>query len=135
MKSASQNHRQAVPRDIQQGSQLRRPLVFHQPAQALKARLGIGGVHPRPCLGARGGSVEQGPDLLVTEAGAAIPRHVAAYDTFGQTRAYPPIGWSPAFDRSLSREKGPGVARRGSQVRFWSRLRGPHSEGPLEALL
>ena len=47
-----------------------------------KSRVGIGGVKPRSGLGARGGCIDQGLDLLVAEAGAAIACHVAAHDTF-----------------------------------------------------
>ena len=65
------DHLQVTPRDFQQGGQLRRPLVFHQPAQALEARVGIEGIEPRPGLRARGRRVDQGSDLLETEAGNA----------------------------------------------------------------
>src|SRR5215207_4942898 len=45
------DHRQVAPRDVQQGGQLRRPLVFHQPAQDLVARVGIEGIEPPSGLG------------------------------------------------------------------------------------
>src|SRR5262249_15490154 len=45
------DQRQVAPLDVRQGDQLRRPLVLHQPAQALEARLGIGRVEPRSSRG------------------------------------------------------------------------------------
>ena len=82
MKSASQiigkSRRWMSSKEISWGC----PLVFHQLAQALEARVGIGGVEPRSRLGARGRCIDQGLDLLVAEAGAAIACHVAAHHTF-----------------------------------------------------
>src|SRR5262249_51964664 len=92
------DHRQVTPRDVQQGGQLRRPLVFHQPAQALEARVGIEGIAPRPGLGARGRCVDQGLDLLITEAGAAIACHVAAHHTFAQARLERLIDYAAVFE-------------------------------------
>src|SRR4051812_33295078 len=80
------DHRELAPGDVQQGGQLRCPLVFHQSAQALKAWIGIGGVEPASGLGARGRCVDQGLDLLLAEAGAAIACHVAAHHAFAQAR-------------------------------------------------
>src|SRR5215470_18929707 len=80
------DHRQVAPRDVQHGGQLRRPYVFHQPAQALEARVDVAGVEPPSGLGARGRCIEQGLDLLKAEADAAIACHVAAHYTFAQAR-------------------------------------------------
>jgi hypothetical protein len=66
------DHRQVPPRNVQQGDQLRRPLVFHEPAQALEARVGVGSVEPPSGLGARGRRVDQCLHLVVAKAGAAI---------------------------------------------------------------
>src|SRR6516225_1502682 len=92
------DHRQVAPRDVQQGGQLRRPLVFHQPAQALEAWVAIEGIAPGPGLRPPGRCVDQGLDLLVAEAGAAIACHVAAHHTFAQARLKRLIDHTAVFE-------------------------------------